>query len=247
MNRRRNACVGHHTIDAIAHVEFMFVRLDVNVGRAFANRFEQQIVDQAHHTGFARVIDFGALGARLLRSAVFVGGFECFEHITSNAVARANLRADVVIFGNQQFDGHSRSNTQLVKRIKTQRITGGNQESIVLDAQRKHAEAKHQSRWNQSHRSLIDFSFIESHKGQRQFIGERAQHLFVTRDSQSRERLLEAFTRAQLLDARSFQLRIGEKPLSNEDRAQCHDSLAYRCMLAHPSRSWNMFVRRVSR
>ena len=58
---------------------------------------------------------------------------------------------------------------------------------------------------------------------------------------------LEAFTRAQMLDARSFQLRIGEKPLSNEDRAQCHDSLAYRCMLAHPSRSWNMFVRRVSR
>ena len=92
-----------HAIDAVANDQSVFVGLDVDVGRALADAFEQDRVDEAHHAGIAGgVVGVGQGGVATIDEDVIVFA-EGFEGVASHAVVAALKRANLVFGGDPEF------------------------------------------------------------------------------------------------------------------------------------------------
>ena len=220
MDGRRHARVAHDAVDAVAHMELGFVGLDVDVGRTLANRFEQQVVDETHDACFACVVAFRRFG--LCVGGGRVASAEGLEHIASNAEAVSDLNADVFVFGNDERNRHACGHAQLIERVESQRIAGGNDKSAAFDAHGNRAQFEHEPRRHRAHGFLVDFGFVESDERHREFFGECAHHLLSAGEAEAGERVLKPLTRARLLAGRVVELLVGDKPLRKENRAKRH-------------------------
>lgn len=95
-------------VDAIADGEGVFVGFDVDVGCAFADSFQQQVIDELDDACFLGLFDFTLGGC--VEVAGICWGFlvgHCVERVAGDAVVGADELAEVLFVCEDQLDGHS--------------------------------------------------------------------------------------------------------------------------------------------
>ena len=90
-HRGRNASINQHAVDAVADGEVLFVRLDVNIGGAFAHGFNKEIIDEAHHAGFLRLRGLISVEAGMFKFSAPVPAAERVQRVACNAVVLPNV------------------------------------------------------------------------------------------------------------------------------------------------------------
>jgi len=230
---RRDARLGEDAVDAVADRKLVLVRLDVDVRRAFADRLDEQVVDEADDARFLRF-----LGVVARDRGVELGGDfarERVERVAGDAVAGADELLEVALVGEGEFDRVPRQEPQFVERRELARIARGDPERASVEGDRHALELEDHLRGKGPQRVAVDLDPGQVDDRKVELGGERGEHRLIRDEAESPQGLVELLTRPPLFDQRVFELFVGDQAPIEEERVDAHSrSRCYRRGEAKP-------------
>ncbi len=143
-----------HAVDAEADPVELFVRLKVQVGRAFLDAVEQQLLQEAHDRRILN-LDAGVAAAPLLALLIVfalgqqvghghVVAHQLVERLGDRLGVRLHQPHQLVVFDYNHIERELGLELDLIERLEIGRIGNRNREPIAALAQGHHAQAPHQ-------------------------------------------------------------------------------------------------------
>lgn len=198
----------------------MLVRLDVNVGGAFVDGFDEQIMDEPDDGGFLGLLDL--VGGPRGGWGISRCGVESLEGVSPDAEVGADEGVEFLLIGEDEIDRPPRGEPYFVDGGGIERIGGGDGEAVALACDGDAAESVDEFGWKGLQDALGRGDLGKIDDGHSELLAHGGEDSGAVEECEADEDAVEAFAGGALLVERALGVCLGEEPAFDEEGVEPH-------------------------